>query len=156
MSTQQITENLIVLQTIIDGTPILLPSTAIAEIVDYTDPEKSTERDYPDWYLGDIPWRGITIPLIALETLNHDAIFVKSSLNKIAVMHASQADKSHSYWAFVVASTPRMHRINPQRLQNSDFSIEGNRAVAMWSTLDDELNLILDLEFIEQAIAAES
>lgn len=156
MSAQQITENLIVLQTMIDNTPVLLPSAAIAEIIDYTQPEKSTERDYPDWYLGDISWRGITIPLIALETLNHNADFTHSPDNKIAIIHARWNSEKKPYWAFVVASTPRMHRINKHELQSSDYSTEGNQAAAMWSTFNDELHLILDLDLVEKAIVAVS
>lgn len=151
MSTK-INQSLILLQAFIDGIPILLPSAAVAEIVDYTPPSLNQQTSSPSWYLGEIPWRGINIPLLALENFNHGASIDYSAQNKIAVMHFQQANISQPYWAFVVASTPRMHRINPQQLQSSDKSTEGNQLAAMWAMLNEEDHLILDFDSIETAV----
>ena len=40
---------------------LLLPNTAIAEIVRYTEPQPAD--DAPDWLLGTMVWRGLRIPV---------------------------------------------------------------------------------------------
>lgn len=151
MSTQSLTDNFVVLQAINNDTPILLPSAAVAEIVDYIEPILNREG-LADWYLGDISWRGIHIPLIALETLNNGQAFARPTAGKIAVMHTRQIHDEIAYWAFVSAATPRMYRIDKQRLQSSDLSVDDHHVAAMWTLLDGEKNLILDFEAIETAL----
>ena len=46
---------------------MLLPHTVVAEIGNYRVPDG--REDTPEWILGDISWRGITIPVVSLETL---------------------------------------------------------------------------------------
>mgnify|MGYP000113777553 CR=1 FL=1 len=46
---------------------MLLPHAVVAEIGNYRVPDG--RGDAPDWMLGDINWRGTTIPVVSLESL---------------------------------------------------------------------------------------
>ncbi|KPW95884.1 CheW domain protein, partial [Pseudomonas syringae pv. cerasicola] len=44
---------------------LLLPNVAVAELIDYQD--CSAEPGAPEWYLGPISWRELTLPLLSFE-----------------------------------------------------------------------------------------
>ena len=67
-----------------DGT-IMLPDASIAEIIEFQSTE--TEEGKPNWYLGQLTWRNISIPLISLEALNSDAFFTQSHQLKIIIFN---------------------------------------------------------------------
>ena len=46
---------------------MLLPHAVVAEIGNYRVPD--SRDDTPEWLLGDINWRGTTIPVVSLESL---------------------------------------------------------------------------------------
>lgn len=154
MSEQYRAELITAIQAFIDNTPVLLPSSAVAEVVDYAKPNLASGENSPNWYLGDIDWRGLQVPLIALQALNHGAEDAKviGGQAKIVVVHYSQSSPSKPYWAFISASTPRIYRLEPDEIQASELAVEENHAAAMWALLNDEQNLLLDLAFIEQQI----
>ena len=47
------------------GKPLLVPNVAVAEIVGWEQPEKA--EGSPDWLLGEVEWRGVTLPVVSLE-----------------------------------------------------------------------------------------
>ena len=49
----------------LSGDPLVLPNTAVAEIINYVEP--TPVKDAPDWLLGTLDWRGYRIPLLSLE-----------------------------------------------------------------------------------------
>jgi len=46
---------------------MLLPNAAVAEIIGYQDP--AAVESGPNWLLGLMSWRGISLPLISLEAI---------------------------------------------------------------------------------------
>lgn len=154
MSEQYQMKSLVVIQASIEDVAILLPSSAVAEVVDYTQPILEVAEAQPDWFLGQLDWRGLKIPLISLEALNHD-VQVNSLANaqaKIVVVHFSQCGHENPYWAFVSGNTPRMHRLEPNELEATEAIIEGSQAAAMWALLNNEPHLLVDLAYVEQQI----
>ena len=142
-----------VVLTSIHGVQLLLPGAAVAEIIEYQ-ATQADEDDKPTWYLGKLAWRGLQIPLISLEGMNHDAFFTQSRNLKIVVVHSLQTNSKLPHWAFVVMETPRMLRIERDRLQVSEEAIDDNRIAAMWAQLDEAQVLLPDLQAIEEQLLA--
>lgn len=44
---------------------LLLPNTAVAELIAYRSP--ITSDGMPDWFLGQIAWRDLSLPLLSFE-----------------------------------------------------------------------------------------
>lgn len=151
VATEQSVENLTVLTVNIHGSQMVLPDAAIAEIIDFQPTHAETD-DMPTWYLGTLPWRGLQIPLVSLEGMNHDAFFTQSRSLKIIVMHGFTQVGQMPYWAFVAMETPRMQRIDRNRLQPADGDSDINAVTAMWATLDGETVMLPDLHVIEQQL----
>ena len=47
---------------------LVLPNTSIAEVIGYSKP--SPVKKSPDWFLGMMNWRGLTIPIVSFEKAN--------------------------------------------------------------------------------------
>ena len=52
----------------LNGFNLVLPNTCIAEVINYIEP--TPVEDAPEWFLGNILWRGITIPIVSFEEAN--------------------------------------------------------------------------------------
>jgi len=135
----------------IEGSQILLPDIAIAEIIDYQ-MTANEDDDKPDWYLGQLEWRGLSVPLVSLESMNHGAFFTKRPALKIIVVNALNNLKEQGYWAFVSLDTPRLQRLNHESLVSSDEPLQGDIALMMAELMGEEL-MIPNLAQIEENIS---
>lgn len=130
----------------IDGDKVAFPDALIAEIVDFI-PTHSDSDDVPTWYLGQLPWRGIFIPLISLEAINTDAFFRQGKQLKIIVLHGVYHREALPYWAFVTSETPKMQRVPKdamQALEGTEGNIEKMRIELYGETI--VLPNIIDIE----------
>lgn len=153
LKSNQALHSMSVVLTSIHGIRILLPGAAVAEIIEYQVTQTS-EDDQPTWYLGKLAWRGLQIPLVSLEGMNHDAFFTQSRNLKIVVVHSLLTNSKQPHWAFVAMETPRMLRIDKERLQISEEAIDGNKIAAMWAQLDETQVLLPNLQIIEEQLLA--
>jgi len=106
----------------IEGGKIAFPDALIAEIVDFVAVHSDSD-DVPTWYLGELVWRGITVPLVALEGMNTDAFFRQSKQLKIIVMHGVYNREVLPYWAFVTSETPKMQRIPAEAMDTAEAAV---------------------------------
>jgi chemosensory pili system protein ChpC len=72
---------------------ILLPSMAVAEIIDYEEPKQI--EDVPEWLLGLLTWRGVPIPLAHLEKMDSPLAWNTS-------IEGMDAKKSRKYYIAVI------------------------------------------------------
>lgn len=152
-NTEQQADSMVVLAVNIHGSQIVLPGAAIAEIIDFQ-PTQAASDDLPTWYLGKLVWRGIQVPLVSLEGMNHNAFFTQARSLKIIVMHGLSQRSNMPYWGFVAMETPRMLRIDKERLIAADMEDQDNAVAAMWAQLDGDIVMLPDLALIEQQLQA--
>lgn len=98
------------------GRNLLLPNVAVAEVIPYLRP-RAVEGG-PDWLLGAINWRGLTIPLISFDRLHgqaHADVMVQA---RIAVFNSVRADNTLGFYAVVTAGIPQLKRVNADALQD--------------------------------------
>jgi chemosensory pili system protein ChpC len=147
------TENLGTLLFNIEGGQIMLPDIAVAEIIEFRE-VVSPEGEVPVWFLGHIEWRGLTIPVVSFEAMNHGSFFTHSNRLKIIVINGL-AGSELRYWAFVTLETPKMQRINSDSIV-ADNTAELGEAQLMAAELMGEPVIIPDLVKIEKNILSHS
>jgi chemosensory pili system protein ChpC len=96
------------------GMQMVLPNTAIAEIISQSKPEKLD--DSPDWLLGMVAWRGFKIPLMSFE-----AIIGKTAgrLNKncrIVILNGMNGDKTLPFYGLIAQGIPRLMSLNTDNI----------------------------------------
>ena len=54
---------------ICDGFNLLLPANQIVDIASGIDIPRARPADQPHWHLGELSWRGLSIPVFGIEQL---------------------------------------------------------------------------------------
>ncbi len=96
---------------------LILPNTAIAEIVHYSEP--TPVDNLPQWLLGTMEWRGIRIPLLSLEHAMGNDLPVLAANNHIAIINCLNSDKSLNFYGIITIGLPRLVNINENKLSPS-------------------------------------
>jgi len=89
---------------------LLLPNTAIAEIVRYTEPQPAADPA-PDWLLGTMVWRGLRIPVVSYERASGEAVAEYDSSARIAVLNAVHSGAALQFYAIVIRHNPRLLKV---------------------------------------------
>jgi len=133
------------------GKTLLLPNVSLAEILEFSEPVP--QPDVPTWYLGNIPWRTLQIPLISFEAVNEQVFSNRASNAKIAILNGLVDNPRLPFWGIVTQGTPRQMRISSQEIVKDDSENRGP-AEFMSVVVNGEAARIPDLDYIEKQLLA--
>ncbi len=129
---------------------LLLPGVSVAEIVSYQ-PAQQDEDNPPNWYLGNIKWRNLDVPLACYETLRGKGEPQLGHHCRIAVLNNSGLNQQLDFFAIVIQGTPRLLRVTPAEIiENEEREVEDGER--MHVLVAGEEALIPNLQLIEKAI----
>ena len=97
------------------GMSLVLPNTCIAEIIGYSKP--SPVNKSPDWFLGMVNWRGLTIPTVSFEKANEVKFARSSKSTRIAVLNGISGNNELSFYGVVVQGIPRLASLDEASMQ---------------------------------------
>ncbi|HEB55313.1 MAG TPA: chemotaxis protein CheW [Gammaproteobacteria bacterium] len=129
---------------------ILLPNTAVAEVISYTTPE--SVENAPDWMLGNIRWRDEKVPLLSFERLSGIGK-QEHATRRIAVLNTLNGNPSVPYIALPIQSIPQLRLIQ----ESSIVVTEKDELIDVVAASIDFLGesvLIPDLDALEQKLLA--
>ncbi|MCD5995044.1 chemotaxis protein CheW [Pseudomonas sp. CDFA 602] len=90
---------------------LLLPNVAVAELIDYQD--CSAEPGAPEWYLGPIKWRDLTLPLLSFEAACGGRTRVGGRA-RIVVLNALGERADLKFIAMLTQGIPRSCKVDSQ------------------------------------------
>lgn len=134
----------------ISGGHLVLPNTAVAEVINYSEPAPVAEG--PEWLLGLLSWRDRDVPLLSFEVLSGQP---KPSLPvraKIVVLNALGGNPDLNFFAVLVQDIPRLASIDESRIAAMDYTPEADSVIASRVVVDGETSVIPDLDAIEQRL----
>jgi chemosensory pili system protein ChpC len=127
---------------------MLLPHAVVAEIGNYRVPD--SRDDTPEWLLGDINWRGTTIPVVSLESLCGESAPANLVYSRLLIINSVRPGSSVPFYAVVTAGLPR-----PMPYDNSLISgaepVE-HEALKCRLVIDGEIAVIPDLEYVQSQL----
>ncbi|WPP44256.1 chemotaxis protein CheW [Pseudomonas sp. AN-1] len=128
---------------------LLLPSVALAELINQRPVE--AHPGTPDWYLGDLIWRDLRLPLLSFEAASSGKPPAPvGSGARIAVINAIGGRPQLKFYALLVQGIPRPQRLDTQ-LASAGAPLA---ALELDSALvEGELARIPDLIALEQKLA---
>ncbi|AMO54638.1 chemotaxis protein CheW [Endozoicomonas montiporae] len=128
--------------------PLLVPAACVVDIVDYTRPSGKEQTE--DWYLGDVVWRGLQIPLIAFERLNQRRFAEFSASARLAVLNTVTEGTEIPFYAIVIQGVPQPLELLPADLQTT----EGELGIAdrMQVTVNQLPCCIPNFELVDQKL----
>ncbi|WP_422139234.1 chemotaxis protein CheW [Endozoicomonas sp. ALC020] len=131
--------------------PLLLPASCIADVVDYSRPSGNREKN--SWFLGEIDWRGQTLPLISFERINGGRFAEFSATARIAVMHSSTGNEQLPFYGMVIQGIPRTLDLTAGDVQPAIEADTGS-AETFRVIIKEIPAAIPDLEKVEQQLSA--
>ncbi len=129
---------------------ILLPNTAVAEVISYTRPE--SVENAPQWMLGNIRWRDENVPLLSFEGLSGVGK-QEHAVGRIAVLNTLNGNPRIPYIALLIQSIPQLRLVQESSIVVTEKD-EQMDAVAASIDFSGESVLIPDLDAMEQKLLA--
>lgn len=139
----------------LEGESLLLPNTAVAEIIGHTkaEPLPGSLKNAPDWLIGMLQWRGVSIPLLSLEALMGGKISDPGPRARIAVINAIGGKTKHSFFAVATQGIPTLVNVNKERISPVDDAQQNTAGVHCHVVVDGETAIIPNLDEIEAHVA---
>lgn len=100
---------------------LLLPNSAVAEIIGYSAPEVNPEvnNDNSGWYHGVIPWRGVMVPVVSVEHMCQMESEEPGARTRIAVIYNPRKDDDLPYLGIIMQDIPRAYLAEEDRLSGA-------------------------------------
>lgn len=96
---------------------LVLPNTAIAEVIGYTQPELPEGK--PDWFLGYAAWRGYKIPVVSYESMINQPASRPGKRSRIIVLNSISADPDRPFYGVLSTGIPRLMSLDESSIQNA-------------------------------------
>jgi len=132
---------------------VLLPNSAVAEILNYSSPEPFKNK--PAWLLGEIAWHGWQVPVISYEQLlNNGQSIAATSKSRILIIKTLGESTQVNYIGLVIRGLPRLKKISADTLVEKQGE-KMHETVFSEISIDDLQAVIPELEnltyIVEQA-----
>lgn len=126
---------------------LLLPNVSIAEIVDYAEPELST--DGPDWLAGFLNWRGIRLPVISYDAANgRTTSLPENARGRVAILNTiGDGHGAMPFLAMITQGIPSQTKLSEAQVNQSEG--ETGPADLMVVDVDGHTAYIPNLEYLE-------
>ena len=127
---------------------LLLPNVAVAELIPYRAPPAMAGM--PDWFLGQVAWRDLSLPLLSFEAASSGEPQPVGSAARVAVLNAVGGRDHVKFIALLVQGIPHSIKVDAS-LARADVELAPLELDAV--NLGDMQARIPDLVGLEQKLA---
>ncbi len=127
---------------------LLLPNTAIAELVAYRNVQPAVNS--PTWLLGQITWRDLSLPLLSFEAASSQTSATLDNA-RVVIINAIGGRPKFRFFALLIKGIPRSIRIDMSLQRLPDEALQSLELDAV--SIDGEIAKIPDLVALEQKLA---
>jgi len=138
-------ESIRCMQLPIEDALLLLPNSAVAEIIGYTQPEAPNEDDH--WFAGLISWRGVMVPVVSVEKLCQLNQVEPGARSRIAIIYNPNGGDELPYIGLILRDIPRAYLAEQDRLVDSIVAVDCPYLASRADAMLDEL-IVPDLDAI--------
>lgn len=133
----------------VSGKLLVLPNVSVAEIIPYREPER--DEDVPNWYLGELEWRAVRVPVVSFEAINDEPFATPGRQRRIAILNAVDASADLPFFAFVTEGLPRLMRVMADEIGRDDNGPTGPAEICR-VLVAGERAAIPDVAYIQQQL----
>ncbi len=127
---------------------LLVPNVAVAELIPYRAPQ--AVQGMPAWFLGQVQWRDLSLPLLSLEAASSGEPQPVGSAARVAVLNAVGGRDHVKFIALLVQGIPHSIKVDAS-LARADVELAPLELDAV--NLGDMQARIPDLVGLEQKLA---
>ena len=107
---------------------LVLPTVSVAEMIPYQAPQACQTVVFdtiPDWYLGNLNWRGVSVPMLSYEQLNGEPAPKILPHSQILILNNTGVDTQLPFLCMPTQGIPRLSRIAVNEIsENADAFIK--------------------------------
>ena len=131
---------------------LLIPNSAVAEIIGYSSPRELDGCS--DWFAGVVLWRGVYVPVVAVEQMCAIASAAVGPRTRIAIIYNPEKDPDLPYLGIHMQDIPRAYLADPDSTESG--SSEGLSEYLMTRVdAEEQARVIPDLDRIFAAVKQE-
>ena len=124
---------------------LLIPNSAVAEIIGYSTPRRLS--DSSDWFAGVVLWRGVYVPVVAVEQMCNVDTAQVGPRTRIAIIYNPEKDPDLPYLGIHMQDIPRAYLAEADSMESG--SNEGLNEYLVTRVDDEQLaRVIPDLDKI--------
>ncbi|MDJ0777839.1 MAG: chemotaxis protein CheW [Gammaproteobacteria bacterium] len=112
---------------------LLIPNSAVAEIIGYSTPRRLP--DSSDWFGGIVLWRGVYIPVVAVEQMCGVATPQVGPRTRIAIIYNPEKDPELPYLGIHMQDIPRAYLAEAESMESGT---DEDLSPYLISRVDDE------------------
>ena len=112
---------------------LVVPNSAVAEIISYSAPKKLANSS--DWFSGMMLWRGVFVPVVAVEQMCSIDIALTGPRARIAILYNLNKDNDLPYIGIHIQDIPRAYLAESDRMKSH---IDENLGKYLLSHVDEE------------------
>ena len=118
---------------------LLIPNSAVAEIIGYSTPRALP--DTSDWFPGVVLWRGVYVPVVAVEQMSGHGTAQVGPRTRIAIIYNPDKDPELPYLGIHMQDIPRAYLAEADSMEAG--SDEGLGPYLVTSVDDEQLNRVI-------------
>ncbi|MFT6790945.1 MAG: chemosensory pili system protein ChpC [Cellvibrionaceae bacterium] len=149
-------EQIISLLVPMSDSKLILPTVSVAEMIPYQAPriqQNMTIKDIPEWYLGNLVWRGTVVPMISYEILNGEATTNIHSDSQLLILNNTGKTTKMPFFCIVTQGIPRLCRVTADEIiENETASTKPYESLAVF--VAGEAAIIPDISGLEVTTAS--
>jgi chemosensory pili system protein ChpC len=126
---------------------LLVPNVAVAELIPYR--TLQAVSGMPDWFLGQVSWRDLRLPLLSFERASGGELQIGSRA-RVVVLNALGGRDHVKFLALLVQGVPRSLKVDAS-LQKADAALAPLELAAV--RVNDGVAKIPDLVGLEELLA---
>lgn len=132
---------------------LVVPNVTVAEIIPWRDPEPMAS-EAPQWLLGMLDWRQLSVPLISFEAINQEPAAKAVTGRRIAILNDVIGAPDLPFFGVVTTGVPRLLRVLADEIGADPEATTGPAETAR-VLVAGERGSIPDIEHIEREIQQE-
>ncbi len=105
------------------GHKLVLPTVSVAEMIAYQSPQSNDSLSgdsIPHWYLGNLLWRGILVPMMSYEALNGEAIAPIQSESQVLILNGTGVNAQIPFLCIPTQGIPRLSRVAVNEISENE------------------------------------
>lgn len=126
---------------------VIVPNALVAEIISVKDVEELSNM--PEWYLGDMKWRGADVPLLSFEAAGGEATSRVNLNTQAVVLYAVGRDGEKSdnpYLGLVMSGVPHVSHFSRDQIKTDTEADGDHPMVAQKVRINGASVSILDVD----------
>ena len=134
---------------------VIVPDALVAETVSVKD--IATDESRPQWYLGDMKWRGVDVPLLSFETaggMKHTTVNLNTQAVVLYAVARDNEEVAVPYIGLVMSGVPHITNFSRNQFKFDSEATEDHPMVAQNVRINGARVSILDIDAMVGMVSA--